>query len=327
MTQPDSKTGWGKARFLGVVTLFGVLACVASVAGLAGRVWWAFDLASHFRVQYALGLLAAAVVVAVMRRPRTAAVFAAVGALNLCLVVPLYLKPELDAPGGGAACRVLVANVRTENTSFELVERYIRETEPDIVVLIEVDDEWLAALQPVRELLPHCTSDARSDNFGIALYSRVAPRSARVERIGPASVRSIVAEFGDGDDRLTVIATHPVPPEGRLASGVRNAQLAELGRLVPTLGTPVVLVGDLNVTPWSHHYRQLLDATGLVSASRGHGVRATWPSFLPAPLRIPIDHCLRSKDVAVVSTRVGRDVGSDHRPLLVDLRVPGLGKP
>ena len=125
-----------------------------------------------------------------------------------------------------------------------------------------------------------------------------------------------------GDEWFTMIATHPVPPQGRIGSDVRNAQFAELGRLVPTIETPVVLVGDLNATPWSHHYRRLIRETGLVNASCGQGVRPTWPAVFPAPMRIPIDHCLCSEEFTVVKTHVGRDVGSDHLPLIVDLRVP-----
>jgi len=39
---------------------------------------------------------------------------------------------------------------------------------------------------------------------------------------------------------------------------------------------------------------------------------------------LPVDHCLVSPSVALVSRTVGPDVGSDHRPLLVEFSLPAL---
>ena len=39
--------------------------------------------------------------------------------------------------------RVLSLNVRTESRQHDLVKAFIRETNPHLVLLEEVDDEWL----------------------------------------------------------------------------------------------------------------------------------------------------------------------------------------
>jgi hypothetical protein len=75
--------------------------------------------------------------------------------------------------------------------------------------------------------------------------------------------------------------------------------------ILGVLARAYILLGDLNVTPWSPHFRQLLQQTGL-------------PAQVP-PLRIPLDHCLVSPAFQVIERRVGPRLGSDHLPLIVTL--------
>ena len=50
--------------------------------------------------------------------------------------------------------------------------------------------------------------------------------------------------------------------------------------------------------------------------------------FLPplrAPLRSPLDQCLTSDEVRVAAIRTGPHVGSDHRPVVVDVLIEESG--
>lgn len=116
--------------------------------------------------------------------------------------------------------------------------------------------------------------------------------------------------------RICAVATHPLPPGGRDYSRWRNDQLEQLPDFIRS-PLPILLLGDLNVTPWNYHFRRLLDRTGLRDSAKGYGVQPTWPSYNPL-LRIPIDHCLHSADIAIVDRRVGQSVSSDHYPVIVD---------
>ena len=84
---------------------------------------------------------------------------------------------------------------------------------------------------------------------------------------------------------------------------------------------PVIVLGDLNATPWSPVFKKLLGETRLVDARRGFGLRPTWPSTFP-PLWIPIDHCLVSPGIEIRDFRVGPACGSDHHALVVDMALP-----
>jgi endonuclease/exonuclease/phosphatase (EEP) superfamily protein YafD len=99
----------------------------------------------------------------------------------------------------------------------------------------------------------------------------------------------------------------------------RNEQLEALARHArATTSLPLVVVGDLNVSPFSPQFRHLLEEGRLRSAADGFGWQPTWPSFL-LPAGIQIDHALVSPAVTVKAFSRGPFDGSDHRPIVVDV--------
>jgi endonuclease/exonuclease/phosphatase (EEP) superfamily protein YafD len=117
-----------------------------------------------------------------------------------------------------------------------------------------------------------------------------------VVEFGSAGVPSVVAEVNWAGQRFQLIGTHPLPPGTARYSAERNEQLEKLAEHVRRISGPTVLVGDLNMTPWSPYFTGLLADSGLRDASKGSGVTGSWPAFLPIG-RIPIDHCLVSPGV------------------------------
>jgi endonuclease/exonuclease/phosphatase (EEP) superfamily protein YafD len=81
------------------------------------------------------------------------------------------------------------------------------------------------------------------------------------------------------------------------------------------------VIGDFNVTAWSTYFRELVDQGDFANSQHGFALWPTWHAGLPLVMRIPIDQCLHSRDLATVARQVGPDVGSDHLPLLVNLRL------
>ena len=160
----------------------------------------------------------------------------------------------------------------------------------------------------------------REDEFGIALYSRHPFYSAKTIAIGEAGVPTVVAELDLPRHRLLLVGTHPVPPGGAALSAYRNDQLRKLGEFLRGVEGPVLLLGDLNVTPWSVHFRRFAQAAGLRRASQGRGPQLTWPA-LPWPLSIPLDHALHRPEVCIVAKRIGNGVRSDHYPVIVDFQL------
>ena len=304
----------------GLLTAAGVAAGAVSLLGFLGSLHWALDLLSHFRVQYLLVLAVTALLLAALRRWRPAALAAALAAVNLAAVLPLYLGGTAPVSASGPTLRAMLMNVNAHRGDPRRVADAVREFDPDILVLEEVSRRWLQDLAPALAGYAHSLAEPREDNFGIALFSRFAVTRSRIAWIGEARVPSVEAVIRTPGGPCTVLATHPLPPGGREYSRLRNDQLTALPAWVREAEPPVLLLGDLNVTPWSVYFRRLLRDSGLRDSVRGWGVQSTWPAFHPL-LRIPIDHALHSSGVRILRRTVGPDVGSDHFPLIVDFAV------
>jgi endonuclease/exonuclease/phosphatase (EEP) superfamily protein YafD len=297
-----------------------LLASSATLFAFAASWWWPFELLSHFRVQYIWLLTPLTVGLLFCKRYFVASITGCCLIWNLALVAPDYVGSPA-AVDGSAQLRLMSANVRTSNRNYERFLEAVRAADPDVLLVMEIDDGWLQALEAVRNHYPHVTSAPRPDNFGIGLLSKLPVEAQEIEYVGSAGVPSVQARLKVGDGTVRVVGTHPLPPIGK-NSTLRNEQLSATADWVTAMDGPVILAGDLNITPWSPFFRRLLDRSGMRDSRRGFGVQATWPSSL-GPAGIPLDHVLVSDGVYVKDRRVGPAFGSDHRPVIVDLIIAG----
>lgn len=317
-----------KVRVSGLLFAAGCLAGLATVAGFFGAWWWRLDLFSHFRVQYAAALIAAAAAAAMLRRRAWFAGFVLLCAINVALALPLYIgtgRARLPEGTPGARGRILMLNVHTSCLAHDRVLALVREHDPDVVVLAEVNARWIAALSELAATHTNTVLCPAEDNFGLALYSRLPMRDGREIILGQAGVSSIEAQCELGGRPFRILATHTLPPVSRDWAALRNQQLEEAAEYCRRVTAPMVLVGDLNATPWSHGFRLLRDGSGLRDSAPGFGLQASWPAH-NVLMRIPIDHCLVSDCVRVLGRRIGRATGSDHLPVILDFDLAGAAK-
>lgn len=120
---------------------------------------------------------------------------------------------------------------------------------------------------------------------------------------------------------ISFFASHPLPPGKLDYFAGRNEHLKLMAADIATRKGRIVLIGDLNVTPWSPYYQDFVDETHLLNARKGFGLQPSWPTVLP-PLMIPIDQFLYSKGMNIRECHTGSRTGSDHLPLVVELSVP-----
>ena len=294
----------------------------ASLLGHLSRHHFLLELFSHFRVQYAALLIGAAMLLLIVRSRRLAALALLGALLDVALIAPRLLpQARAEAMPGASAIRLLVQNVNTSNSHFHRVLELIERENPDVILLLEVDQRWMEAMRPLDAAYPHSISSPRTDNFGIALWSRIELRDARIEPMTDSRVPTIVADVLCSAGAFRLIGTHTLPPVSRAYAATRNEQLRLVARdLNSHTNLPTIVCGDLNVSPWSAHFRDLLYEGGLSDTARGFGLQRTWPAS-SVLMRIPIDHILTTNGVSTTNRRVGPDVGSDHLGLIADLIV------
>ena len=314
-----------RVRVAGLLEVGLLLGLAGSWLGLLGGWHWMLDLGSHFRWQYVVAcLLALAWAGWRKRRWLLAAALVSLG-LNLWLMV----RPEWQAPPGqpvpGFHVRVISFNVLTSNRNHAGVLQWLQAADADVIFLMEVDRGWAKALQPLLRTHPHHLILPKSDNFGLALFSRLPLAGLRklgsdVLGAGPHSdsdlcMDSVEARLKLGGRELLILGTHPVPPMGREYAAARDRQLLALSQHTAQAGLPVLVVGDLNATPWSHGFRQLAVKAPLLPAPGAW--KPTWRAG--SLFAIPIDHALCTPPLLFQSRNIGPDLGSDHRPQVMEL--------
>ncbi len=319
MSSPKTR----RVTLSGLLIAAGVLAVFATLTGFAARLWWLFELASHFRVQYALALGFGTLALLAWRRYRWAVVFAVFALVNAATLAPrLLTEVKAGVNANHPAFRALLANVHSNNRDHDRIRRMLVEVNPDFIVLLEVTPWLIAQLTDLANRYPYRIVEPREDNFGMAVYSRLPLLNAVVIQIGPAGLPLIRADLESGGHRFTLFGAHPPPPIGANMAQDRNDQLTDLARLVQEARQPTLLLGDLNLSPWSPYFTQLLADAGLQDSAARRGIQASWPAFW-LPLRIPIDHALYSAGIQIRHRELGPAIGSDHYPVIVDFQVSG----
>ncbi|MGK7901316.1 MAG: endonuclease/exonuclease/phosphatase family protein [Hormoscilla sp.] len=292
--------------------LITVFTTLFSLTGYLGEFHQLFELTSHFKLQY-LVISCCAFFFFLLKRKKIW-VIVSLGCLliNMGAIGPWYWpQGEVSAT---TDIRILELNVLTFNQEGDRVISLVRESQPDIAFFLEVNKSVQIALESLQDSYPyHIISD------DTAFYSKLPLLDGEIHKFDERKTFIAAKVKIKGKELQIVTADNYIPTKTKTFK-LRNQQLAELGDRVAKIKTPVVVVGDLNMTMWSPYYQRFVRQTGLRNARYGFGILPTWPTFMPL-LYIPLDHCLVSREIQVVNIRTGDRVGSDHLPLIIDLAI------
>ena len=309
-----------------ILSLSVLAALVHPAAHLLGRFSWTADLISHFQEPAFVATLLSAGLALALGGRRVA--FALI-LLAVFQGVPLIryggTNPVLPDRESGKRVRLLMANVLFDNAMYEDLEHLIRTERPDIVGLVEYTPRWREGLKAIREEYPYRMEWPRGAS-GLALWFKEKPRSVHppewlVEDGHPVIHASF--EF-DGEERHLWLV-HPRSPLNLRRWKAGNLEIDAIAEVAAKTGGSRIVMGDMNSTDGSVHFRDFIAVSGLRDSRLGFGRQGSWPTDMS--YRIAIDHLFLSDDLAVEDRRLGHMVGSDHFPLIVDLAPAASRKP
>lgn len=277
---------------------------------------WIIDLASHWQWLYVAVLSLCVLRLAFKdRRWLLLLLFVALPWISASPRAPVHASGE---PG----LSIVEINANIGNPNHDRLIDWLQASDTDIIVVLEVSHTLSARLRalstyPFQEIV------SRSDPFGIAVLSRLPLEGTAVD-VDSDGIPRISTRVLWPAQPFDLAALHPMPPLSGEFHVKRDLTLAEIVKQHVPLHQPLIVVGDMNASPWSSAFSGLVER-GL---QRSGSLAPTWPATFRGWFGIPIDHVLVSPQWQVEQYDVGADIGSDHLPIRVELSPiePGLAE-
>jgi endonuclease/exonuclease/phosphatase (EEP) superfamily protein YafD len=279
-----------------------------------------FDLLAHFRVQYIAIIACLLIIVLFRKRYKSAGVFILCLGIHFVDVVRSQAAPVLDQITDGPELRILTSNLFATNTDYESHVQFITSVDPDIIVFQEYTYAWQTALSDALEAYVYKIEVPAHHAFGNALYSKYPLSDIQTPALLNVSRKSVEGTVTVSGASLRIFGTHTLPPMSAEMYEARNSHLQKLAKDAGNYDAPMVVMGDLNISPWSNHFRDFVENGKLYDARRGQGILPTWPTHIPL-LQIPIDHILHNDGVRVLSINTSSNHSSDHKGIWADIRI------
>ena len=303
--------------------LYASLIGLTLVTGLAltARAGWPFELFTHFRVQYAFVALLLLLGFSVRRQRLAAAIAAVLLVLQVGPAAGRIFEADASTACSGPPLTIATVNLFFRNEDHRALLEWLDTASPDIVVVQEVTPQWAAVLSGL-ESYPFRVLVARSDPFGIGVISRSPLTQMQEADLAGDGLPSLAGTVQMSGRSLSLLAMHTHTPLTSKSAVARDTALANGADLLRSMPRPAIALGDLNATPSSPAFERFLNAAGVRDALGGTGWHPTWLAAI-WPLALRIDHVLVSPDLCVLRAEVGPAIGSDHRPVLAQLRFAG----
>jgi endonuclease/exonuclease/phosphatase (EEP) superfamily protein YafD len=291
-----------------LIALAPLVIAVAALSGMGHR--WV-DILAQFTGPALVSALGLALFSALLRLWPAAGFAALVSAVLLASGWPQWFPPKGEARPGAPVVTLYSANLLVRNRDVEAVRASIAEGEADLVVLIETPQAMLDQLDHILPDHPHRVVE-RGGAYAVD-GTVIASRWPVVRRRALDGENHLAAEAQTPLGPLTVFAVHltrPWPFQYQWGQIIQTMGLTEARQRV---SGPLIMAGDFNAVSSARIGRQVRADMDLIPAP---GWPGTWPAQLPSPLGLTIDHVYRSPDLALVDRRLGRQSGSDHRPVV-----------
>ena len=232
-------------------------------------------------------------------------------------------KPELRSAGSENAMRLsfFTANVRMQNTCYDKLIRLIDKYNPDVVLLTEVDQNWLDALEGLESIYTHHILHPQDNTYGMALYAKYPLAKKKVQFLVDEAVPSIHSVMAlNENQQIQLLALHPRPPAPWTITENKDLELIYAAGITNWNRLPSVVLGDLNDVGWSKTTKQFKIVSQMLDPRIGRGFFNTYNAYFPL-FRYPIDHIFVSRHFRLINMERLPFFGSDHFPIYLEVQL------
>lgn len=237
---------------------------------------------------------------------------------------PLWAKEIPASNGQATTIKLMVANLDYENSQPKSVGRQLAEESPNVLLLVEYDQDWHERLGDLRATFEYHHEEIHDKGLGMALWSNIPITQSETQFLVSDRRPSIWATLKlDSGQQINYVGVHPTPPglldstgNNRRDSRVRDAELIMVAKEVADRsGEAWAIAGDFNDVAWSHTTRLFKRVSGLRDPRIGRSFMGTYMAEYP-PCRCPIDHVFLSEGFSIANLARKRISGSDHFAVL-----------
>ncbi|CAM4089040.1 endonuclease/exonuclease/phosphatase family protein [Gillisia limnaea] len=214
---------------------------------------------------------------------------------------------------------ILLANVLISNRESEKFLNVVRESDPDLVLAMEVNQWWMDELEILKKNYPYVIEQPNEEAYGMALYSKFPLLDEQVKYLKHKDVPSFHArvQLNSGKEFL-FHGVHPVAPmpSDKYPDNVGEGEVAllKVGNFVAEEEIPSMVAGDFNDVSWSRTARLFGSSGNLKNVRLGRGIYSSFDANSRI-MRWPLDHYFVTEEFQVVALRRLSKIGSDHFPV------------
>lgn len=299
--------------------LLGWTAVLATALAFFGSAWWPLDMLADWRLFFAVVAAVAALATGTGSARISAMVFLVAAIVNAVMIAPMWLD-EQAARTSDDRVRVISIDVGNRPDVRSQVLEWVNTNEGDVVLLANAGGSWARVIEQGAYPYRVVTEDPGLTGGTLVLARNEI--AVDIENVpGSLGAVDVILTVPLADRDLTLLAVSVERPVNGTSFQERVDQFAAINGRMRRATTATMVIGNLEASRWSHSFAVI--AADMANSEDGFGYEATYPSlglpFLTDYFGTPVDQAIYTGAITVSHRRVGSDVGTDHRPLLVDI--------
>jgi len=243
---------------------------------------------------------------------------------------PLFL-PDQSSNQNKVTLKVAQLNIRYENPNIDEIISKLLDTDYDFILIQEIADDKVVKVGRLIQTYPYSigSNSLRTYSSRLALFSRWPITDSKIHDLGYVEGKVIEAfvKPPDSNTPIKVLALHPGAPRNEVLWQLRNNTLEFIASQASGSSQQrQIVIGDINISPWSPIFKRLAINSRLQDCAAGHGYIPSWGLYNTNHLTrllssVYIDHCLVSKSINVRDRQYHYIEGSDHVLILTILEI------